>query len=315
MLTREEVVWGYRYVLGREPESEHVIEIARGVADIAAFRSGLLASEEFAKTSKLLSSLDRWVLTPILGGQRLMWVNLSDKYVSFGCLLDNYEPAETRFVRKHLKGGDTFLDIGANIGWFTLLANSLVGPSGQDHAFEPHPIIGDYLGKTLEMNKLANVRLHRAGVFDEVLSADLAWSKNTDNFGGSFILRDQATTSDMRTQTVPLVSLDSLELGKVDFIKIDIEGAEMRAFKGGMHLLSKYRPVVLSELYPDQLQRVSNATAEEFFDLFKRLDYRCFVVDVNREGDEITGFPQDWYKPLLNVGFVPRERVAELHPE
>ena len=100
-LSREAVVWAYRLLLDREPESEAVIEQHRRHPDIQTLRDVFLGSDEFRlrkihefKQNGPLSWLSgRWVAAPVLGGSYLIWIDLGDAYVSLGCLLDNYEPA------------------------------------------------------------------------------------------------------------------------------------------------------------------------------------------------------------------------------
>ncbi|MHB8285716.1 MAG: FkbM family methyltransferase, partial [Caulobacteraceae bacterium] len=157
MLSADEVIWGYRFLLGRDPESRDVIEQYFPLADVRAMRDIVMRSEEFQKIQGLNHpALKAWVLTPVMSGKRRMWVSLADKFVSRACLIDNYEPTETSLVRSLVAAGDHFIDIGANIGWFTVLASTLVGPSGRVTAFEPRPETRLYLEQTVMENKLAD---------------------------------------------------------------------------------------------------------------------------------------------------------------
>jgi len=311
MVPREAVLWGYRLILGREPESETVIEGHVGLADVATLRRGLLNCEEFARKN-LVSGLPRvWVAAPVMRGKRLMWIDLGDQFVSLGCLFDSYEPAETRFVEAVLQPGDVFVDVGANVGWFTLLASTIVGETGRIHAFEPRAETGDYFEKTVMLNRLQDqVTVYRYGLADGEGQGCLNWAKDTDNPGGSF-LADDVASERMETQSVALRQLDQLGLQRVDFMKVDVEGAEMRVFRGARATLERCRPMILSELSPEMLERGSGAHTDAFFAFFKELGYRCFTVDMQRDGEEITGFPVDWHKSLLNVGLVPKEQPFE----
>jgi hypothetical protein len=100
-------------------------------------------------------------------------------------------------------------------------------------------------------------------------------------------------------------ALDAMALGKVDFIKIDVEGAEMRALEGGKATIDSSRPIVLSELYPEQLQKVSGATPHDFFSWFSSRNYRAYIADRERQGAEIDAFPADWHKEVINVVLIP----------
>src|SRR5262249_16356678 len=157
--------------------------------------------------------------------ERLMWIDLGDHFVSRGCLLDSYEPAETRFVRTVLREGDTFADVGANVGWFTLLASMIVGRQGRIHAFEPRPETVDYLEKRVFLNRPeGQVTIYRYGLSDADGQTLLVWAKDTDNPGGSF-LADHKPHPSAESQLVAVRSLDDLALSRLDFMKVDVEGA------------------------------------------------------------------------------------------
>lgn len=311
MLTREEVVWAYRLILGREPENEAVVAANCQLRDSATLRTAFLNCDEFARTNKVTWLRDRWVAAPVMNGRYLMWIDLGDRYVSFGCLLDDYEPIETRFVRRVLRAGDVFVDVGANLGWYTLLACSIVGRAGCVHAFEPREITARYLLKTIELNKLKKeTTVHRCGLSDAEGAAFLAWTPGTDNPGGSFFTFDTAS-EDLEFQKIRLRSLDSFRLPRLDFLKVDVEGAEMRVFSGARETLERHRPIILSELSTEMLGRVSGASTDTYFRFFENLNYRCYIIDGERCGDEVRGFPDNWYKPLINLGLIPAERAPD----
>lgn len=311
MLTHDEVIWGYRYLLGREPEGARVVvSHAMENANWQAFRVRLLASPEFRRSSAVSSPTSRWVATEIQGGKRLIWLDLADDYVSRGCLLDAYEPLESEFVRTHLRPGDVFVDVGANIGWFTLLASTIVGATGHVHAFEPRRPTVEYLRRSVAMSGLdAFVTVHDVGLSNTPGECRLGWDRGSRNPGHSYLVETE--TSDLiEAQPIRLDTLDRIAIGRVDMIKIDVEGAEMLALSGAEETIAVNRPFVLSELYPAQLKSVSKATPADFIAWFKLRGYRAKIVDPRRTGEEIDDFPADWHKELVNVAFIPQDRVA-----
>jgi FkbM family methyltransferase len=311
MLTREIVTWGYRLILGREPESDDAIQSHLGHDSIDVFRGVLLSSREFERKNHLTHGINRWVASPIFEGKRLIWLNLADRFVSRGCLLDFYEPAETHFVRSLLRRNDIFLDIGANIGWFTLIASTIIDVHGHIYAFEPRGETRLYLEKTVAMNGLSGtVTVYPFALSDSRGEGLLSWSIETDNPGGSFLSPEGRVG--MEQQRVELLQLDELGLGRINFIKLDVEGAEMRVLRGAQRTVSEHRPILLSELSPSMLSRVSGAPVEEFFEYFHHLEYAAFIVDMSRFGERIETFPRDWPKSLLNVGLIPNERSASI---
>jgi FkbM family methyltransferase len=134
------------------------------------------------------------------------------------------------YLLKHnLKEGETVVDCGAYIGEFTLYAAKAVGPSGRVIAFEPDPAIYKRLMANIELNGFANVAALNKGV----------WSRaGTLKFVGDSIkgYSFMSAEKDAAAIDVPVVSLDdelkSLNITKVDFIKMDVEGAELEALKG-----------------------------------------------------------------------------------
>jgi len=313
MVSREAVVWAYRLILGRDPESDAVVEGHCRTENIEALRRGFFNSEEFASQNLRERLPKAWVITPVMQGKRSMWVDLGDRFVSFGCLFDHYEPVETRFVTAVVRPGDVFIDVGANVGWFTMLASTLVGEEGRVHAFEPRADTADHLEKSVVLNELQNqVTVHRFALSDAEGHQLLVWTRNTENPGGSFVV-DHVPTPDMEVQPVLLRRLDDLQLERVDFIKVDVEGAEMRVFRGAQTTLERCRPVVLSELSPDMLRRGSDSTPEAVFSLFRTMSYRIFLIDShdsNLYGKELVGITWDSTKPLANFAMVPEERFG-----
>lgn len=310
MVTRDEAMWAYRMILGREPESELAIKGAQRAANVPALRRAFLKSKEFGRQA-LLQDLPRvWVIAQVMRGKRLMWIDLGDRFVSRGCLFDSYESIESAFVASHLRPEAVFVDVGANLGWFSLLASTLVGPRGRIHAFEPRADTVEYLEKTIDLNRLGDqITIYRYGLSDAEGQANLVWPKGTDNPGHSF-LSIQPSGTEMESQLVELRPLDALALERVDFMKVDVEGAELRVFRGARETLARCRPVILAELYPDMLEDVSGTNTDAFFCFFREIGYRCFIVDAKRNAEEITSFPANWGKELVNVGLIPIERTG-----
>jgi FkbM family methyltransferase len=316
-VTPEAVVWAYRLILGREPESEAVINQHLRHPDVQTLRRVMFGSDEFnfirvnelGEGGQLAWLRDRWVAVPVLAAQYLMWINLGDTYMSLGCLFDNYEPAQTYFVRSALATGDVFVDVGANAGWYTLVASSVVGETGRVLAFEPRADTADYLEKTVLLNGLAShVTVSRYALSDAESSGLLSWPAGTSNSGGSY-LSPTAPIAGHESQPVLLRTLDSLKLMRLDFLKIDVEGAEMRVVNGARETLARCRPIIMSELTPEALAYVSGVSTQVYFAFFEQLGYRCHIAEDERWGDEISEFPADWPRPLINLGLVPREKA------
>jgi FkbM family methyltransferase len=304
MLTRDEVIWAFRYCFGRDPESEETIVAHSAFNGWAQLREALVKTDEFVNNLPISGLGEHWVLAPVMSGTRLMWLDLGDRYVSRACLMDNYEPVESGFVRRTLKPDSIFLDIGANIGWFTMIGSTILGDKGHIHAFEPRPPTVSRLKRTIEANALGD----RVTVHDFALSSSegegfISWARGTDNPGGSFISESELTGG-MESERVPLRPLDSLNLGAVDFIKMDVEGSEMKVILGGERTFFSSRPVIMTEINPSALRNISNVSPNEFIDFFRERNYRVVMLE-GREEFEIECFPPDWPRDIANVGMFP----------
>jgi FkbM family methyltransferase len=151
-----------------------------------------------------------------------------------------YERHFQRLLVEKIKPGKIFYDIGANVGFLTLLASDLVC-NGKVIAFEPLPVNAAYLRRHLELNHIQNVEVYEAAVSDQ---------SGRENFSGSdhIDFRGCGKLEQCGGRTVATVTLDSLiqtqGLPAPDFIKMDIEGAEARAIAGAEYCLKTYRPVM-----------------------------------------------------------------------
>lgn len=157
-------------------------------------------------------------------------------------IVGRYEPDTTQFFKKTIMPGMTVADVGANLGYFTRLASSLVGSTGSVYAFEPDEENFLLLKKNTE--RLKNVHLMQSAVSDTEGTVTFYLS----NKMGMHSLVEKNGSG--RSVTVPSTTLDRLyEKTDVHFIKIDVEGAERLVF-GGMTKLLARKPVIVFEYNP-----------------------------------------------------------------
>jgi FkbM family methyltransferase len=189
--------------------------------------------------------------------------------------LGTFENINIPLVRQCLKPGGTFVDAGANIGFFTLLAASIVGPSGKVIAFEPNPSACAALAETIEANKLAQVAIHQIGLSDTDGWAELhvpPSDKRNDNatmVGGA----PGWTATRVRVGQLDLW-LDQAGVSAVDLLKIDVEGHEPSVLRGAQQALAAGRiRSILIELN-DPALRDAGSSAREIFDHLLSLGFR-----------------------------------------
>jgi FkbM family methyltransferase len=161
-----------------------------------------------------------------------------------------YEPLETQIVAKAIQPGDVVLDLGANIGYFTALLNSLVQPNGQVHAFEPGRGTFAKLEATRRLLKLARSVLHPEAIGDTIGQIDF-WSSTSGSDAQQNTVRNAALGRHLRRDRVDATTLDAftVELQRqgapaVAFVKCDIEGAELSMLKGATRLLNSTNPPI-----------------------------------------------------------------------
>jgi FkbM family methyltransferase len=282
-LTREHVVWAYRLLLDRDPESEDVIapKLA-GSRDTRELRSHLITSAEFRdKNRDYAHTNDRTVVIKELEtpqGRVRLFVDLADHVIGLNIVRGHYEAEEIELVRRLLKPGDTAIDVGAHIGFFTMQMAASVGSEGHVYAFEPFGAHAELLERSVVENRYeGRVTFRPAAVGAVSGTATLTFPVETLNSGGAYLLREG--TAPLRgnlESTVPLVALDDVEFRRpVRLIKMDVEGAEPQVLHGAAHLLKEDRPVILSEVHPVQLERASGGTPDGFLDQIHALGYKA----------------------------------------
>jgi FkbM family methyltransferase len=302
-LTRDHVVWAYRLLLDRDPENDDVIgpKLA-GSRDTRELRHHLITSAEFREKNPDFAHTNdpTVVIKEIAPGVRL-FIDLSDHVIGLNILRGGYEREEIEFVRSVLHAGDTAVDVGGHIGFFTMQMAAMVGPTGAVYSFEPFGPNADLLERSIDENRFEDrVTFQRAAVGAVTGTATLTFPAETLNSGGAYLLR--AGTSPLtgnQKADVPLVALDDVKMqGRVRLIKMDVEGAEPQVIRGAARLLAEHRPIILSELHPTQLERASGVTADQFLDQMRAVRYRARTVN----GVSVDRAPAD---ALVSVVFDP----------
>ena len=307
-LTRDHVVWAYRLLLDRDPENEDVIgpKLA-GSRTTVELRHHLITSAEFREKNPDFAHTNdsTIVIKEIAPGVRL-FLDLSDHVIGLNILRGHYEQDEIGFVRAMLKPGDSVVDVGGHIGFFTMHMAAAVGPEGRVYAFEPLDTNAALLELSIAENGFADrVRFQRAAVGAQAGTATLTFPLETLNSGGAYVLPDGGTPlAGNQRREVPLVALDTLGLRRpIRFIKMDVEGAEPQVLRGAARILAEDGPTILSELHPTQLERASGITPDQFLAQIEAFGYRAHRIEHGRIGARIDHAPPE---ALVSVVLVPR---------
>lgn len=176
----------------------------------------------------------------------------------------NYEQPVQDTMKSHLHAGDVVYDIGANLGFISLLAARFVGPTGQVHAFEPVPANAARIARNAARNGFANVTVHETAISNVSGQADLLLAEHV---GGAVLASAGAPPDPAGRITVDLTAIDHLVgTPPPTFVKIDVEGAELEVLQGMRTTATRHRPTILCEIdAPDRQslgERKSSIVAE-----------------------------------------------------
>ncbi|GAA1921270.1 FkbM family methyltransferase [Streptomyces durmitorensis] len=188
--------------------------------------------------------------------------DLIQRFIS---LYGAWEPHMTRWLQSRLRTGDTFVDVGANIGYFAVLGSRLVGSAGRVVAIEASGAFHERVLRHIEINGCDNVRAVNAAVSDrhETLTFILASSNNMG--ANSIVPYDGPAESSFEMKARPLPEiLDEDELTRARVIKIDVEGAEGGVMRGLAPVLGQLRPDVeiAVEVTPERMAQLGDSIDE-----------------------------------------------------
>ncbi|MGW1076539.1 FkbM family methyltransferase [Streptomyces sp. NPDC002537] len=176
-----------------------------------------------------------------------------------------WEPHMTAWLQRRLRPGDTFVDVGANIGYFSLLAAGLVGGEGRVVAIEASPMFHQILRRHVQLNGRDNVRAVNVAVSDKRERLELVLASNRNLGASSIVPYDGPAVSVFDVEARPLTEiLDPAEIATARVIKIDVEGAEGGVVRGLAPLLDKLRPdaEITVEVTPDRMAKLGDSVEE-----------------------------------------------------
>ena len=286
-----------RIVLGRMPGDAELNELLANTETYREFLSGVLESGEFSGRFDFIPPGKQFMSE--INGFRF-WFNTADREMGVLMGAGGYEPETVRFMKQVIKPGMRCLDIGAQTGFFTCLMASLVGVTGEVIAFEPYSSSYEVLLKNVaENNWESRVGLHNTAVSHS----------NSEITAG--IVAGMVVADENGAVAIKCVRLDDLELDRIDFVKIDIEGHEPSAIRGMQRLLTEDSPIILTEINEYWLRR-AGSSAGAYIALLRDLGYDLFEL-----GKELS--PLGDYQPKdvlenINVVGVPRGSDLGMEP-
>jgi FkbM family methyltransferase len=209
-------------------------------------------------TLKAISKIRNSVYTVRRGGVRYQ-LDISDPMDRGLYYIGVHEGLVTKFLQCFLRSGLTCFDVGANIGYYSLLFSKLVGPFGQVHGFEPCPNEFGRLQRNVFLNDMSNINLHQIALGDIKGKIGITkWKK-----GG---LTRVSSSNDDFFHEARSTTLDDFckikKIYKINVIKVDIEGYEVKFLHGALETILRNKPTIVIELNPTALDIFGNNVLE-----------------------------------------------------
>ena len=217
-------------------------------------------------------------VTPTFFGSSVT-CNVADLIQAHIYYFGQWEPSLTAFLARRLRIGDTFIDVGANIGYFSLLASSLVGPEGNVIAIEASPSIYEQLVGNIKRNSVKNIRAVNVAASDHHGAVDI-YRGAAGNQGSTSLVKALGTTKEATVQAVPLDQIISnSELSTCRVIKIDIEGSELPVLECIINRIKDFSSDVNIVVELTRPEFDTGHTANRVIENFKDAGFFCYYLD------------------------------------
>ena len=215
-----------------------------------------------------------------------LYVNSSDVGIARPLIINKvFEPYQTELHKEIIRKSDTVIDIGANIGYFTILDSLLVGEKGKIYAFEPEKEIYDILIKNLTLNNCRNISTFNLACSNKNGYQDLFTDKyNLGNFSfaAKNVIKALNSPSKIRVETVKLDDFfeNKVKASKIDFVKIDTEGAEELVIQGLDKILRANNGIkLMMEFWPTAIFNVGSNPDRLLLDLENKYGFKLYLLD------------------------------------
>jgi FkbM family methyltransferase len=214
---------------------------------------------------------------------RLFW----NSEISWLLYVKDFEATERRFHQAFLRKGDVYLDIGANIGLFTVIAARKVGSTGRVYAFEPIAATYDRLQQNIALNRYRNVSSYKVALSDAAGQAEMTIS--TDGFDGRNSMAKPTGGEQFALETVSLSTLDAFVAehdlaGRITMVKIDVEGWENHVLAGASRTFSAPDAPLLHVEFTEEALQTARCSSAELYQALKKFGYELFLFDEENHG-------------------------------
>jgi len=273
--SEEDIKNCFRLILGRNPNPEEW----KGHSSLAGLELNLVVSSylnslEFK--SRNLLTYDENIKKCITSFGFEIYVNLKDPLIgnpiSQGIV---YEKNVSNTFTKYLKKDMTILDIGANIGWYSLLTAHSLQDECKIYAFEPYSFNSKLILASQSTNNFKSINLIQSAVGNQ--TGTVQFGATGSNGQCQEINNDIDTI--LNSDIVNMIKIDDIIHEKIDIIKIDIEGAEYKALIGSIKTLKESLPIIFSEFTPTAMPSISGVGWDEYLNLMINLGYKIKIIE------------------------------------
>ena len=194
----------------------------------------------------------------------------------------SYEKDEIDMVRRIIKNNFNILDIGANIGWYTIHLAKMA-PEGNVYSFEPIPKTFRSLEKVIILNNLKNVKLMNFGLSEKEDIIEFFFDSKLSVAASMRNLYDKQDIEKIKCKVEKLdIVIERLKIkGNIDFIKCDVEGAELFVIKGAINTLKKNKPIIFIEMLRKWSSKF-DYHPNDIISLLKGIGYNCYYIEANK---------------------------------
>jgi FkbM family methyltransferase len=208
-----------------------------------------------------------------------------DSELSRAIYVDDFERKEREFLKAYLRTGDLFVDVGANIGLFSLIAARVIGPTGKVFAFEPTGRIYERFTDSVRLNGFQNISCFRLALSDRVGRQDFFVSKDGFDAWNSFarpVAGRSFEQEPVECETWDRFALAHNLLGRVAMMKLDVEGWETRVLAGAAQTLGRTDAPLLQVEFTDAVAASAGSSCKDLYRVLQDFGYRMFIYDQKR---------------------------------
>jgi FkbM family methyltransferase len=290
--SEKDIYYCYRLILDREPDADGWITYTSAIKSgmsVQNMVASFLSSVEF-RNRQITQEALRLTTQVVDVGEFKILVPSDDSPIARSIIdAHQYEPHITAAIRRVLKPEMVFVDVGANIGYLSLIAAGVVGSRGKVISFEPGQHFCKLLYLSAKLNGFANIEIYPFAVADQrknVIYDETHGSGSISQFDVNL------ETTSLRHIAAALTLDDVLRDEKsIHLIKMDIEGAEHLALRGAKNILKSHRPIIISEFSPAGLQSVSGVSGKDFLRGLIDAQYDISILEFDNQvidcGDDI----------------------------